>query len=565
MKNIFSQMVVFLAKQGNQRNLKSMMRFMAMVVLLIIAYSALFHVFMLNEGREYSAITGLYWTLTVMSTLGTGDICFTSDIGKMFSVLVTLSGILLFMMVMPFAFVRFVYVPWIEAQKQVMVPYKMPETMRGHVIVTGEDSVAFSVVDRLRQYAIPYVHILTDHARALERYDQQYSVMIGELDSPKTYRAARVENAALVAALSNDFKNTNTAATVRGVSSSVRIAGSVNNEDSLDILHLAGCNYTYNFSQMLGEAIVRRVFKPGMRSNLIAVLGDLNIVEVPGKYTPYEGKNLKSTDLRSRFLLTAVGIWHGKQYKPAMPETIIDENATLLLAGTAKQVRLFDGYLAKNAEEHEEPVLILGGGRVGIAVARTLEKRGMDFRLVEKEALFTSLDDERFVLGSAADIDTLRKSGIGAANTVIVTTNDDDLNIYLTIYCRKLRPDIQIISRATLDRNVESLYSAGASLVMSHASIVTSAITNLLKPGQVIMLTEGLNLFRSPVPKALIGVPLKDSNIRQSTQCNVVAISSADGVCISPDLTEPLVENDELVLIGTMDAERAFKESYPSA
>ena len=43
--------------------------------------------------------------------------------------------------------------------------------------------------------------------------------------------------------------------------------------------------------------------------------------------------------------------------------------------------------------------------------------------------------------------------------------HNDDLNIYLTIYCRKLRPDIQIISRSTLERNVASLYSAGANLV----------------------------------------------------------------------------------------------------
>ena len=542
-----------------------MMRFMKLVGLLIVAYSVLFHVLMLSEGREYSAITGIYWTLTVMSTLGFGDICFTSDIGKVFSIIVMLSGILLFMLVLPFTLIRFVYSPWIEAHDQAMTPSKMPETMRDHVIVTGEDNVAFSVVDRLRQYAIPYVHILTDHAQALKRYDQQYSVMLGELDSPQTYLAARVENAAMVAALGNDFKNTNTAATVRGVSSSVQIVGSANHEDSLDILHLAGCNHTYHFSQMLGEAMARRVFQPGMRSNVIAAMNDLNIVEVPGKYTPYEGKNLKSTDLRSRFHLTAVGIWQGKQYKPAMPNTIIDENVTLLLAGTAEQVRMFDGHLAKSIDDGAEPVLILGGGQVGMAVARALEKRDMDFRLVEKVERLIPPGDGRFVLGSAADIDVLRKAGICTTNTAIATTNDDDLNIYLTIYCRKLRPDIQIISRANLDRNVESLYSAGANLVMSHATMVANAITNLLKPERVVMITEWLNHFRAHTPKALIGIPLKDSNIRQLTQCNVVAVASPEGMRISPDPAEPLAENDELVLIGTVDAEHAFMENYSSA
>lgn len=562
MRFIFSQMAFFFAEQSNQRNLKFMFRFMCMVFLLIGVYSAAFHQIMEMEGRDFSAVTGLYWTLTVMSTLGFGDITFTSDLGKIFSIVVMMSGIVLFMLVLPFTFIRFVYAPWLEAQSQAAVPVKLADSVENHVIVTGTDGVARSVVDRLRHYDIPYVHILADHDSALGEYDKGYSVMAGDIDAPQTYKNARVKDACLVAALVDDLKNTNIAATVRGISPNVRIAASADNEDSLDILQLAGCNYTYHFSRMLGEALARRVFTPGTRSNIIASLGDLRIVEVPAQYTPYVGKALKDSDLRSRFALTAVGIWHGKQYAPALPDTIIEEGAMLLLAGTADQVRHFDGHLAAHVEPSEEPVLILGGGRVGLAVAHALEKRNMPFRLVEKNPQLIPAGDPRFILGSAADIETLRRAEIEKTHTAIVTTHDDDLNIYLTIYCRKLRPDIQVISRATLDRNVESLYSAGANLVMSHSTMAANTITNLLRPGRVFMLTEGLNIFRVAVPKDLVDVSLKDSDIRQATRCNVVAVSGAEGMRIPPDPFTPLNENDELVLIGTVDAELAFMEKY---
>ena len=567
MKFIFSQMAFFLAEQSNQRNLKFMMRFIFMVLMLIILYSALFHFIMEMEGRagEYSTLTGLYWTLTVMSTLGFGDITFQSDIGRIFSIIVILSGILLFMLVMPFLFIRFVYAPWLEAQNQAMVPAKMPESLHSHVIVTGSDGVAMSIVDRLHQYAIPYVHIIPDYTLALARYDKNYAVMHGELDSPQTYKAARVEKAVLVAALTDDFKNTNIAATVRGISPVVRIAGSANHHNSLDILQLAGCNYTYHFAQMLGDAMARRVLLPGVRANTIAVLGDLSIVEVPAHHTPYVGKTLKETDLRGRFKLTAVGIWQGKKYSPAMPDTPITEGSALLLAGTADQIRQFDGHLSRETQEDRSPVLVLGGGKVGMSVAHSLEKRGMDFRLIEKNVDLIPQGDERFISGSAADIETLRKAGIDTTNTAIVTTHDDDLNIYLTIYCRKLRPDIQIISRATLDRNVESLYGAGANLVMSHATMAANSITNLLRPGRIVMLTEGLNIFRVPMPVPLAGTPLKGSNIRQDTCCNVVALSGPDGMRVSLDPSELLHLEDEIILIGTVDAERAFMEKYPPA
>ena len=51
---------------------------------MFVVYSVLFHVIMEMEGQRHSWLTGLYWTLTVMSTLGFGDITFTTDLGRLF-------------------------------------------------------------------------------------------------------------------------------------------------------------------------------------------------------------------------------------------------------------------------------------------------------------------------------------------------------------------------------------------------------------------------------------------------------------------------------------------------
>ncbi|NIP80294.1 MAG: potassium channel protein, partial [Gemmatimonadetes bacterium] len=73
---------------------------------------------------------------------------------------------------------------------------------------------------------------------------------------------------------------------------------------------------------------------------------------------------------------------------------------------------------------------------------------------------------------------------------------DDATNIYLTIYCRRLRPDVQIVSRATLERNVTTLHRAGADFVMSYSSMGANAILNVLQSGDVVMVAEGLEVFR---------------------------------------------------------------------
>jgi Trk K+ transport system NAD-binding subunit len=183
---------------------------------------------------------------------------------------------------------------------------------------------------------------------------------------------------------------------------------------------------------------------------------------------------------------------------------------------------------------------------------------------VEKNAKLPHLD-EHATIGSAADLEVLERAGIRAASTAFVTTHDDDLNIYLTIYCRRLRPDIQIISRATLDRNVSIMHTAGADLVMSHASLVATTVLNLLTPGMVLMLTEGLNLFRTPLPPSLAGKTLAASGIRPETGCNVVGMRTAGGMALNPGPESLLEAGSELVLIGDSDSEKRFLERYGAA
>jgi lipoprotein signal peptidase len=70
-----------------------------------------------------------------MTTLGFGDITFTSDLGRAFSILVLLSGILLLLILLPFMFIRLFYAPWLEAQVRLKAPRELAENVSGHVII----------------------------------------------------------------------------------------------------------------------------------------------------------------------------------------------------------------------------------------------------------------------------------------------------------------------------------------------------------------------------------------------------------------------------------------------
>jgi Trk K+ transport system NAD-binding subunit len=263
--------------------------------------------------------------------------------------------------------------------------------------------------------------------------------------------------------------------------------------------------------------------------------------------------------------VTVIGVWERGRFELALPDSLIQENTVLLLAGSQEALDRYNEQF-RTYNVSAAPVVILGGGRVGRATGRALGKRGLDYRIVETlPERIRKGNAEKYVLGDAADLDVLKRAGIQETPTVIVTPHDDELNVYLTIYCRRLRADIQIISRAVRERAVATLHRAGADMVMSYASIGASSLMNLLRRGRILMVTEGLDVFRVNVPPALVGKRIGDSLIRQRTNCNVVAIRTAAGERVVPGPEEVLAQGAQLVLIGSVEAEEQFLDVFGGA
>jgi Trk K+ transport system NAD-binding subunit len=295
---------------------------------------------------------------------------------------------------------------------------------------------------------------------------------------------------------------------------------------------------------------------------VIGRFGELLIAEAPVLGTPMVGRTLGDGWLREATGLTVVGLWERGQFHLPAPDQVLEPTTMLVLAGSEQQL---DSFYELTAIYNlpDAPVLILGGGRVGRAAANALEQRGITFRIVERDPDRVKMPDQTIV-GSAADYDILLKAGIVDAPTAIVTTSDDATNIYLTIYVRRLRPDIQIISRSNLERNVSTLHRAGADFVMSYASMGANAAYNILEQDDVVMVAEGLDVFRTPVPPSLAGRSLKSAGVRERTGCSIVAIEQNGQCTVNPEPEMPISTDvgAELIVVGSTEAERRFLETF---
>jgi len=556
MKFLTKQTEDFLAKRTSRQNAQLLLRLIGALIGLIFAYTMIFEYLMHLEGQSHSWPTALYWVFTNMSTLGLGDITFASDIGRIFNVVVLVSGMMFILVLLPFAFVQLF-------QSSARVPRELAHESDGHVILTHFGTVAQTLITTLRSYGLSYVIVVDNIAEALDLLDRGMKVVLGDLDDPETFRRVKVEQAALVTATGTDVRNTSIAFTIRRITQDVPIIATASSTSSESVLRVAGCNHVLTLDEMMGHSLARRTTGGDALAHVIGQFDDLTIAEATAAGTPLVGKTLRELKLRALVGATVIGVWEQGLFTTVTPDSIISSRTVLVLAGTLSQIDQYNELFAiYNAAPGR--IIIVGGGNVGTAMGHALTQRELGYCIIEKDAE-RILQNNVYVHGDASHPSILEKAGINEAPAVAVTTHDDEVNIFLTAYIRHIHPNVQIISRATADRAVHTLHEAGADFVMSYASMGANSIFNFLKRGNILMVAEGVDVFRVPLPKSLVGKTIAQSSVREQFGCSIIGVGTGHHVQVNPDPETLLTEGNDVILIGTVEAEQAFLGRYGQA
>lgn len=80
----------------------------------------------------------------------------------------------------------------------------------------------------------------------------------------------------------------------------------------------------------------------------------------------------------------------------------------------------------------------------------------------------------------------------------------------------------------------------------------------MLKQVEFVLLADGLDVFRVPVPDSLINRSLAESQFRQLTGCNVVAIERDGNLEVNPNPNTPIPAGSELIVVGDAKSEERF-------
>jgi Trk K+ transport system NAD-binding subunit len=390
------------------------------------------------------------------------------------------------------------------------------------------------------------------------------SVVTGAIDSKTTYEQLHVESARMVFVNAEDTLNTNIILTVREVNPSVPVVALADHEDSIDILELSGATHVLQLKQRLGEQLASRISAGAGSAHIVGRFKDLRIAEFVVHETDLAGRTLAESRLRELTGVNVVGLWEKGQLKPISENTRFSRFTIPLAIGTEEQIGKLNRLIGV-PDPGVTPVLIIGAGRVGRAAAAAMELRGVPVHMVEKNgALAKDLADvvEQFVVGNAADRDVLLEAGLEDASAVALTTNDDAVNVYLTIYCRRLKPEINIVSRITHERNVEAIYRAGADSVLSYSSLGREYVVSRLFDRDPIMVGEGADFFFVDTPRSLAGKTLAGSDVGARTGLIIVAVEGSGEMSTNPAADTVLPASGRMLMIGTAEQRQLFAQHF---
>jgi voltage-gated potassium channel len=224
--------------------------------------------------------------------------------------------------------------------------------------------------------------------------------------------------------------------------------------------------------------------------------------------------------------------------------------------------------LDKKIKQLNRHFIVCGYGRMGRAFCRYLTQKHHDFVVIEKNADRVPIMEEDgvlYIVGGATEESTLLRAGIERASNLITALGTDPENVFLVLLAKGINPDIYVVARASQNAIKKPLYAARADVVVSPFDIGARRMAHaILRPNVIRFLelafadvTTDIHMEEATVSAGsrLVGVPLRDSGLRQTLDIIILSIVKPDDTLIfNPSADTRIDAGDTLIVVGKKDS-----------
>jgi trk system potassium uptake protein len=218
--------------------------------------------------------------------------------------------------------------------------------------------------------------------------------------------------------------------------------------------------------------------------------------------------------------------------------------------------------LAKSGSNHF-PVLVIGLGHFGTAVARSLGRLGHDILAVDEspEIVQKYSDDFTHVVSAdSTDTDALRQIGAEQFGVAVVGIGDDIEASVLTVLSLVELGIKEVWAKAVNAKHARILERVGATHVIRPESAMGERVAHMVTGSMIdyIEFDDGFSIARTRTPEVAVGRTLGESQLRRKYAITVVGVKrrGEDFTYATPETD--IVASDELIVSGPTTKVEAF-------
>ena len=247
---------------------------------------------------------------------------------------------------------------------------------------------------------------------------------------------------------------------------------------------------------------------------------------------PIVGKKVKDCGFTKNTLM--VGLTRNCELFIPNGDTEIQEDDKLIFMGTPHSLDILAGTFF-HEKEIVKSAAIIGGGNVGMMLAKSLEKLKIKTKIIEKDydrcqILAEELSNTLVINGDGTNLKLLDEEEIGSADVVISVTNNDEKNLLCSLLAKQLGVK-RVIARVAKVVNIPLFEKVGIDIAVSPKNSAINEVKNDLQENDVDILAtveqgQGEVLEISVLPefngkkvmelkfpaRAIIGVILRRNN-----------------------------------------------------
>ncbi len=250
---------------------------------------------------------------------------------------------------------------------------------------------------------------------------------------------------------------------------------------------------------------------------------------------------------------------------------LFDEFAHGILGGGRRARRR-----QRKIDQLRDHIIVCGYGRVGRRAADEFRAAEVPFVVLDfsEEAIVAAEQaGDLFIRGDGANDADLERAGIAHAHGILVASDDDADNLYITLSAKARRPDIVVIARGSSDDAERKLKLAGADRVVTPYTTAGRVMAHLMTKPQVSAFVNALtssddthlSFEEITVPEACAaaGHTIGELDVQTRTGAFIVALRRKDGALeVRPSKDSRLDVGDVVVGLGSPEEVARLEELF---